>query len=311
MKKHSDETPDWEAQRNKIIGLGETSIRKSYYPELQQRIQELEMKNRQLELAYAQETASEEELRQQYEEISHKEQELRESEARLRNLIEASPVPIVLVREGVFVYCNTAFCGMTGYDSPEAILGRPLLDFVAPEMKEQIASYVRARSRSEPAALHYESIGIRKDGSHFPYEITIVVIHLPEGLTTMAFITDISERKEAEAALMKGRERLRRAEQVAGLGHWEFDIDTRRVYASDGACTLYGLSGETWSISEVQTIPLSEYRPVLDEALRALIEENLPYDVEYKIRRPSDGEIVDIHSIAEYNSMAHVVFGVI
>ena len=57
MKKHSDEIPDWEAQRNKIIGLGETSIRKSYYPELQQRIQELEKKNRELEEAYAEQTA--------------------------------------------------------------------------------------------------------------------------------------------------------------------------------------------------------------------------------------------------------------
>ncbi len=35
--------------RNKIIGLGERSIRKSYYPELQQRIEELEQKNNELQ----------------------------------------------------------------------------------------------------------------------------------------------------------------------------------------------------------------------------------------------------------------------
>jgi len=34
--------------RNKIIGLGEKSIRKSYYPELQQRIAELEKTNTEL-----------------------------------------------------------------------------------------------------------------------------------------------------------------------------------------------------------------------------------------------------------------------
>ncbi len=47
MKKPSD--PDQrDLLRSKIIGLGERSIRKSYYPELQQRIDELEKKNKEL-----------------------------------------------------------------------------------------------------------------------------------------------------------------------------------------------------------------------------------------------------------------------
>ena len=36
------ETDDWESLRDKIIGLGESSIQKSYYPELQKRLGELE-----------------------------------------------------------------------------------------------------------------------------------------------------------------------------------------------------------------------------------------------------------------------------
>lgn len=39
MNKPSD--ADWKSQRDKIIGLGETSIRKSYYPALQERLEEL------------------------------------------------------------------------------------------------------------------------------------------------------------------------------------------------------------------------------------------------------------------------------
>jgi PAS domain S-box-containing protein len=311
MRKHSDETPDWDAQRNKIIGLGETSIRKSYYPELQQRILELEKKNRELQDAYSQQTAVEEELRQQFEETIAKDRELRESEERFRNLIEASPVSIVLVREGRFVYCNRVFCHMTGYDGPEEVLGRPLLDFVAPEMKERVAGYVRARARGEPADLHYESIGLRRDGSRFPYEITTTVIKLPEGPTTMAFITDITDRKQSEEAILRSAERLCRAELVAQIGHWEFHMDTGTVLASEGACTIYGLSGTRWSIPEVQKIPLPEFRPMLDEALRALIAGEKPYDVGFRIRRPTDNAIISIRSIAEYDPAAKIVFGVI
>ena len=40
MKKFSDRQPDF--LREKLIGLGENSIRKNYYPELQKRLAELE-----------------------------------------------------------------------------------------------------------------------------------------------------------------------------------------------------------------------------------------------------------------------------
>ena len=121
MRKLSDENPDWDSQRMKIIGLGESSMRKSYYPELQQRIRDLEEKTRELEAAYADQTLVSEELRRQIEETAEKELELRKSEERFRNLIDASPVPIVLARDGRFVYTNLAFCRMTGYDSPAGI----------------------------------------------------------------------------------------------------------------------------------------------------------------------------------------------
>ena len=311
MRKHSEEPPDWEAQRDRIIGLGESSIRKSYYPELQQRIRDLEKKNEELNAAYEEQTATEEELRQQMDETAAKEQELRRSEERFRSLIDSSPVPIVLARDGIFVYSNEAFCQMTGYGCCSEVIGRSLLDFIAPEHRERVAGYVRARSRSEPADLHYESAGIRKDGSRFPYEITIAVITLSDGPVTMAYITDISERKAAEEALARSSARLRHAELVAGIGHWEYHLDTSTIMASDGARRIYGLAGEQWAITEVQTISLPEDRPILDAALRALIAAGKPYDVEFRIRRPTDQKIVHIHSIAEFDPSAKIVFGVI
>lgn len=49
MKNRSDSDDDWNSQLERIIGLGERSYRKSYYPELQQRLAELESKNAELE----------------------------------------------------------------------------------------------------------------------------------------------------------------------------------------------------------------------------------------------------------------------
>ena len=36
-----------------------------------------------------------------------------------------------------------------------------------------------------------------------------------------------------------------------------------------------------------------------------------PYNVEFKINRPSDGQILDIHSLAEYDPAKRMLFGVI
>lgn len=53
---------DWEAARNKLIGLGEASMRKSYYPELRNRLAELESTITQLE-------QTQKELRKKVEEL--------------------------------------------------------------------------------------------------------------------------------------------------------------------------------------------------------------------------------------------------
>lgn len=60
MKKPSDGDPQWDHLHEKIIGLGEKSIRKSYYPELQRKIRELEQE-------VAERGRREEELKRNYE----------------------------------------------------------------------------------------------------------------------------------------------------------------------------------------------------------------------------------------------------
>jgi two-component system, cell cycle sensor histidine kinase and response regulator CckA len=124
-------------------------------------------------------------------------------------------------------------------------------------------------------------------------------------------ITEITARKAVAEELVLSRNRLSRAEIISRSGNWEFDLESNRVFASDGARRIYGLMEGEWTIPEVQKIPLPEYRELLDQALRGLIDENRPYNLEFKIRRPDTGEIVDIHSVAEYDRHRKVVFGVI
>jgi PAS domain S-box-containing protein len=122
---------------------------------------------------------------------------------------------------------------------------------------------------------------------------------------------DISERVESVRLLLHSRDRLRRAEQVSQSGNWEFDLKTNLVHASRGARQIYGMENRIWTIEQIQKIPLPEQRPALDKAMQDLIERKIPYDIEFWVKRPNDGKIVAIHSVAEYDASREVVFGII
>ena len=120
-----------------------------------------------------------------------------------------------------------------------------------------------------------------------------------------------AERKRMEEELVVSRNRLSKAEIISRCGNWEFNLGLNSVFGSEGARRIYGLQSGEWTIEEVQRIPLPEYRQMLDEALRGLIDRNGPYSVEFKIRRPDTGEVIDIYSVAEYDAPRKVVFGVV
>jgi len=92
----SDEHPDWQDQRTKIIGLGESSLRKSYYPELRKKMIDLERKNEELQAAYEELTSTEEELRANYDELARRELELKESETRFKDLFNNMSAGVVI-----------------------------------------------------------------------------------------------------------------------------------------------------------------------------------------------------------------------
>ncbi len=124
-------------------------------------------------------------------------------------------------------------------------------------------------------------------------------------------IFDNTARKKAEEALQQNEKRLNRAEEIAGIGHWEIHRETKVVLASAGARRIYGMDDSPSTVDSIQKIPLPEYRHLLDKALRELVGEGKPYDVEFKIRRQDDGRILDIHSVAEYDPVKNVVFGIL
>lgn len=122
---------------------------------------------------------------------------------------------------------------------------------------------------------------------------------------------DKTEEHKAELKIRESEAQLRRAEIAAMTGNWEIHRKTGNVQASEGAFSIYGFKAGNLTLKDIQRVPLLQYRQKLNESLKNLIENSIPYNVEFKIRSVDTGEIKDIHSIAEYDKEHDVVFGVI
>jgi len=121
----------------------------------------------------------------------------------------------------------------------------------------------------------------------------------------------LEEHKHAEEEIRVSEARLNRAEIASKSGNWELHLESKTMISSVGAQKLYGVGKEQFEYDVIKQIPLPEYRPLLDTALKNLVEENMPYDIEFKIKTAGTGEIKDIHSIAIFDKDKRILFGII
>ena len=111
--------------------------------------------------------------------------------------------------------------------------------------------------------------------------------------------------------LEQSEEHFRIIQKLAQLGSWRIDLDSGTIVVSKEASRIYGVEHKKYSLEYTKSTALSEYRPMLDEAMKNLIENDAEYDVEFQIKRVRDGVIRDIHSVAEYDKTKRIVTGMI
>ncbi|MGL5059021.1 MAG: PAS domain-containing sensor histidine kinase [Microcoleus sp.] len=153
---------------------------------------------------------------------------LSESEKKYRNLVETSQELIWSVDvEGRLTFVNAAAKRIYGYEPPE-IIGRYFIDFLIPEQQaKQIAIFEQlfSRTKTQETAPYcpYETVHLRKDGSHVYLRVNSIVNYAENGAIVGASGTavDISDRKRSEDALQQATDQLWAVlDAVPGLISW-------------------------------------------------------------------------------------------
>ncbi|MBN1220382.1 MAG: PAS domain S-box protein, partial [Anaerolineae bacterium] len=144
--------------------------------------------------------------------IDERTAELRQSQALYHSIIRASPDSIIIFSlPGIMEFVSPAGVKMFGYDTAAEIVGRPILDFIAPTDHELAASRLQQMAQGGPLApLEYRAL--KKDGQIFDIEANTEVIRDVDGRPTavLSIIRDITARKQVEEALRAKTEELDR-----------------------------------------------------------------------------------------------------
>lgn len=150
---------------------------------------------------------AEEALRRAHDELETRVEQrtaaLAESEQRYRSLVEHSPEGIVVYSDSRLVYLNRAALRLLGAETQEQLLGRPILDVVHPDWRDEARKRARLSQHLGQASALAEFQYLRLDGSAIDVEAVSTPIVFEGKPAGQVLIRDITGRKRAEQEIYR------------------------------------------------------------------------------------------------------------
>src|SRR5258708_6675016 len=191
------------------------------------------------------------------------EQALRETAARLRTLTETAVDGVILIdARGVVLMFNPACEKLFGYSADEVIGKNVRMLMPEPYRHEHDRYIANYRDTRDPKIIGIgrEVVGLRKDGSTFPMDLSVGEAKQEGGSIFVGIIRDITERKSAERALRENAGRMHALIETAVDG--AILIDARGVVlVFNPACEkLFGYSADEVIGKNVKMLMPEPYR---------------------------------------------------
>jgi len=225
-------------------------------------------------------------------------EKLKESEKKYRELVEnLNDVVYAVDNEGNITYVSPSVETVLGYTNDQ-LIGRPFEQFIHPDDRAVVSAAFMDVLHNKLRPTEYR---IRSKSAEFRLVRTSSRPIYRNGRVTglQGVLTDITDRKQANAEIKTLNERLSIATDSAGIGVWELDLETDTLVWDDWMYRIYGIDPkrfqgayETWK-KGVHPDDLKR----ADGEVRQAIKGAKPFDTQFRIVRP-DGEIRHIKAFA-------------
>jgi PAS domain S-box-containing protein len=230
------------------------------------------------------------------------EQAQQRSERDFYALADKSLQGIAIFQDQKMAYANPAQAATLGHtvDELTAMSREQLVALTHPLDRPLAEERARKRLAGEGLPSSVELRIVRKDGVTRWIQAFNNSIEFRGRPAILSTSIDITERKQAEEALRDSERKLAEAQRIAHVGHWEQDLGTDRIAASDEVYRIFGLRPkeglQSWAAWQEHLHPEDQAirAAVIAEALR----EGPHYEAEHRVVRP-DGDIRIIHGQGE------------
>lgn len=222
---------------------------------------------------------------------------LEESELRFRSVTQTATDAIISVdSSGKVILWNKAAEEIFNYSKSE-IIGKPVTKIIPERFrKRHNDSLQKAVSRrvSKLAGKTMELVGLKKDGSEFPIDLSLATWSMGEEMFFTGIVRDVTERKQAEQALKDSEKQFRTlVENIPGIVYrCELHIPWKMEHISSGIYQLSGYPADDFIDGKKRNyadIVFPEDLEKVDESVNQGVEGHKAYDIEYRVRHATGG----------------------
>src|ERR687890_495202 len=199
---------------------------------------------------------------------------LKKSEARYRTVLDAAFDAIVTITpDGIVRWFNRGAERIFGYRAEE-IIGLPVTLLMPERYRELCVAGLHRYLRTGEAHVvggTTELVGLRKDGSEFPIEMSLGETYEDGERLFTGVIRDVTERKRAESALRESEQRFRGSFERAATGMALVGTDGRFLRVNKSLCEILGYTEREFLGKTFQEITHPDDLEVDLEHLRRLL----------------------------------------
>ena len=235
---------------------------------------------------------------------------VRASEEQFRLMIEHAPEGILMAdSDGLIVLANAQLGHFFGYQ-PEELVGKPL-ELLIPETLRKLHERHRTHYAEDPQGRRMgagrELVALHRDGRSIPIEVGLSPIQLGGRRLAIAFVNDITLRKQAEASRRASEALFRTSFEHAGIGMAVLAPDGHWLEANRALCEMLGYSEEVLRQMKIHDLTHSEDQHVDRDLFPRLLTGEVPVlRVETRYRHASGEYVwVRLNSVAVRDEEGH------